>query len=480
MSITEKGFEARRFPEILEAVRLSLQTNLNTPISTDPTTVIGVISSIFADSLSTAENNVQAMSENLNPYAAEGSYLDRIAAYRGIQRFSEASSTGNLKVWRNAVGDITNAIIFSTTGDEQFITSEGLSHQLSSSSEVLITPVAVSVGISYVIQLNNANFQFTSGPSDTATDVVNYFASEITSTLGITASNESDKLRVVGDDNELNSLDMAYSNFTLDEIASFNFCEKVLPGFFSVQLNTITEIVTVSEPSILRSNNPLPFVNGRDRESDEELRQRFLAGSGITGVCTVGKITASLLQEVANVESVFINENRTLTVDSNSLPGKSYECFVVGGSPSEIGQKIWDTKSAGVETYGEITTQVVDIQNNPESVRWSRPTNVYIFVRVTYILYDEETPPVQIEDKIKNVIKAEGDTLGVGQDILPTRFIGPIYRAVSGIEVVSVEVGKTLNVNDTAPVGGYQADKLVINSDEYPTFTLSKIGTIGP
>lgn len=477
MPFTSQGYDTRRFNEILEEIRSNLESLLGTPISSDPDTVFGILNSIYSNQLSIQENNIQALSNSLDIYKAEGVYLDKLVRYIGIERLAAQPAKGQVKVWRNSEGTLTSQVLFQNSTGTQFTTTKGLIHSASACSEIILTPTVVTDGKTFSFTINGLNLSYTASVADTATEVVNYFATTITNSLGYTATNVTDTLKVSVPDNELNDLSFtSITNLTVSSIATFNQAESVVAGFLQVPLNTITSLVN-PVAGITQVNNPLNWVDGRDLETDAELKVRYKKSVAQAGSATLDSIRAALLQ-LPNVTDVFIRENITYATDGNGLPPKSYECIVINGDPQNIADEIWETKPAGIETYGSITSNVTDDYGNPQSVKWSRPTEVYIWVEATYSIYDEEEFPSNGDALIKEAIIEYGQTLSLGNDIIPTRFIGKIYEKVSGIDSLSIRVGQSDNVNDVAPDGGYQTTRIPLSNLELPLFTLAKTVTI--
>lgn len=475
MSFTDKGYETRRFPEIVESIRQQIETRTGTPITSDPSSVIAILNSIVADQVSTVENSVQALSNNLDIYKAEDVYLDKLVRYIGLSRLAAQPARGQLKVTRNSESVIQSSTSFSTQAGIQFICPT-VSTSLSSCNSFLISPVAVTNGVEFTLTLNGASFSKTAGSSDTSQSIVDHFVTEIQSVLGFTCSNIANELKVSIPDEDLNDLSLtSFGNFLLKEVSAFNSCESVDKRFLQIAPNTVTEVVT-SNSSILRANNPLSFVNGRDLETDEELRARYELSFANSGNTTFDNILAELLQ-LPNVTDAFIIENKEIT-PSNGLPPKSYNCVVVNGDPANIADKIWETKPIGVETHGSIISTVKDIKGGTHTVEWDRPTETYIFVEVTFSKYNEEEFPSNGNALIREAVLEYGQSLTLDNDVIPERFLGNIYRAVDGVDSVSIRVGKTYNVNDTTPSGGYQTTRIPISDRELPLFTSAKINVL--
>lgn len=448
MPLTSSGFQARRFPTIRESIRSRLESALATPVSSSPDTVIGQIISIFGGDVSSQESLNEAQFNQLDIFKAEGVQLDRLVSYVGISRLAASSANGQLLVWRNSEGSILGSVLFEDSVGNRYASVNGLTHSLTACSEVLYQPAELTGSTSYTININNANFTYTSTATPTAQEICDDLASSINSLSSFVAVSADGTLRVTSDFTNQNDMDVVVQNMSLIELGCFNYVESITVGSLIVVNDTINTIVTANS-SLLRCNNPLDFIDGRDIETDEQLRIRHERSVQLAGAGTVPSIRSAILT-LNGVNSIDIIENRTMLV-VDGLPAKSYECVVEGGNPNDIAQTIWETKPAGVETYGTINTIVPDISDETQAVNWSRPTPIYLHVRVTYSLYDEEIFPTDGEDVIKQAVLDYAGTLGSGDDVIPTRFIGGIYREVEGIGTILIEVGTSLNPTDLAP-----------------------------
>ena len=477
MPFTDKGYETRRFPEILEELRSNLEQDLGTPISSDPNSIIGIINSIISNQISIQENNVQALSNNLDIHKAEGVYLDRLVRYIGLSRLAETPASGLLKVTRDSTTPITGSVLFSTSTGVTFV-SPNIATPLSACSSLKLAPISVVAGISYTITVNGTSFTKVSTLGDTGTTIAFYFSNEISNVLGLDVTHSGSVITFNTPDQEINSLNFSFlDNFNVIEISAYNEVESVNTGFLEVSQGTINTVVS-TQPSILSVNNPLDFVSGSALESDEELRARYEISLANGGNTTYDNILASLLQ-LPNVTDAFIIENPTQFDDVvTGLPPNSYECVVVDGSASDIAEEVWKTKPAGVQTYGQLTSLVQDITGGTHEVKWSRPEFVYMFVRITYSLYDEESFPSTGDEDIRTAVLSYGETYTLNEDVIPTRFIGDIYRNVEGIDNIKVDIGYTLDPLDTSPVGGYQTTRLPISSTQIAVFTKSKVSVV--
>lgn len=472
MPITSSGFATRRLPEIRESIRLRLQEELGGEVRSSPDSVIGVILSGFASEVSKEEMLIQSLMSNYDPYEAEGVGLDRVVSRIGLRRQPARPSSGQLKVWRDSTGSTTSTTTFRSVDNVDYLAVEGLTHNLNACSEVLLTISDLTVGQSYDLFINGNPLLYTAQGGDTIASILENQATLINSTLSVDATVEDNTLRIVDNATSLNDMVVNAPNYTPLEIATYNYVESAIVGELVTPVNSITQVVS-GNPAIIRCLNPLNFVSGKDVETDEELRLRYDNDLSIAGTATVDAIRSELLN-INGVEDALVVENINLVPDAAGREGKSYEAVVLGGAPNDIGNTIWRTKGAGIKTVGGETSIVQDRYGNLQSVNWSRPDQIYTWVRVTYSRYEEEQLPNDANDTITEAVLDYGNSRGLGEDIIPKRFIGPIYRALSGIGDITIEVGTSELATSSAP-DSWTELPIPIDLNEYAVFASGRI-----
>lgn len=173
---------------------------------------------------------------------------------------------------------------------------------------------------------------------------------------------------------------------------------------------------------------------GDDLETDAELRLRRVELLRFQGAATIEAIRADVL-EVDGVEQVFVFENVSNVTDGRSLPPKSIEVIVQGGTDVDVAQAIFDTKAAGIETYGhppnDVTETITDSMDIDHDISFTRPDEIDIHI-VVGVDVDAATYPADGDDQIKAALKALGDGLEVGQTVIYERFQAEVF-AISGV-----------------------------------------------
>lgn len=149
-------------------------------------------------------------------------------------------------------------------------------------------------------------------------------------------------------------------------------------------------------------------------------------------------------------------------------PPKSFESIVQGGVDAIVALDIWLTKPAGILSFGDTAVNITDSSGNQQTINFTRPAAVNLNFEVDYTKYDEESFPANGEATIAQTILDVTNALGLDEDVIPSRYFGPIYSAVSGINSLVVRVE-----NQASP--GFQTTKLAIDIDEFANTTSGDI-----
>jgi len=211
----------------------------------------------------------------------------------------------------------------------------------------------------------------------------------------------------------------------------------------NVAARTITEVVNpISGLDLI--DNPSSAQGGIERETDHELRERYIQSYDRAGGSTTNSIRANILEETDAITSIIL-ENITMSTDSNGLPPKSFESIVYGGVNENIAQAIFDKKPAGIESFGNISVLLDDDSGNEQAVGFSRASEISIYVDMD-ISTDSNLFPsdgnTQIKDEIIEYIGGELSDgsysmgLSISGDVFYNKIIDLIFN-VTGVEDVN-------------------------------------------
>lgn len=262
-----------------------------------------------------------------------------------------------------------------------------------------------------------------------------------------------------------------------DDTRRFTTREEVTIGSEgSVRVKVIAEVdgaISAPEGTLNTLESPITGVdslsNPRDIsvgssevETEAALRQRRSNTLSLGGNGTKGAITAALSQ-LPSVTTVRVISNNTSFWQEKGTSGtlrppNSIEVVVEGGDEDDITEALALVVSASTETFGDLTTFYEDITSNTHIIRFSRPSEIDIYINVEYTLYDEETFPEDGDAKIAQAIVDFGDVeYQLGVDVLPDRLYEPCF-SVSGLASVDITVGTNQSnlSTDSIPIELYE------------------------
>lgn len=207
----------------------------------------------------------------------------------------------------------------------------------------------------------------------------------------------------------------------------------------NVPANTITVQVEPTE-EITSVNNPNSAEGAMDQESDSELRERIrLSIRGNPGPPINGILTALL--EVPGVRTASLVENNTSKVDRYDNPPKSIHVYISGGTIEDIGQALFSSIAAGIESVGEQVVSVKDIGGFAHEVRFDYSAAVEIFVSIKLVVDEkfEDDGKEQVSTTIINYI----NSLTMGSEVRYS-YLYPLVYQIAGIQVADIKIGKSI------------------------------------
>ncbi len=475
------GLTIKRQPEVLTNIETSERELISPDINTQDDELLGQLNSIVSSQLADLWALSEAVNNNFNILMAEGFNLDWLAAMTGLTRKPSTTSVTDKQLFSGDEGTniLTSSILENpNTGDRFLTTSEITLGVVSCYSGGLVVQV-VQDNTTYSLVVNSTTYEYTTGAGATTQEVLDGLKAVIdldTSALW-TASTDVDTLTLVSN-NITAEIAITGLTFLLPSKASrIASAAAEEPGSISAPANSVVTPITVIS-GLDSTTNLEAYVLGNDIETDDEFRARILVSQQASGKATVEALIDNIAA-ITEVESVSVMENNTLlTVDG--IPAKAFEAVVLGATDAEVAEVIWNTKAAGIEAFGNTTVQVEDSQGNPQSISFTRPESLHIAFRVTYTLYDEEAFPIDGEELIKQALKDTMDTYQVGEDIIPTRFYGPIYAATDGIAQLTVEVQVLAASGDTPSGSAWSEDTIEVDNKQIGVNEVVDNYVVGP
>lgn len=196
----------------------------------------------------------------------------------------------------------------------------------------------------------------------------------------------------------------------------------VVPGpDGNTEKSTITNIVNPMS-GIAAVTNATSFEGGRNTETDAEFRERYYLSVDFAGGVNIDAIIAEIYESVEAVIAVTGEENDTDVENSSGLPPHSIEIIAYGGLDEDIAGAIFRRKAAGIQTYGNTTVAVVSSAGTTHNIKFSRPTPVNVWIKITGLKTDSAFPLDGIERIKQNLVDYIGSTtrggMSIGQDVI--------------------------------------------------------------
>jgi uncharacterized phage protein gp47/JayE len=455
--LTDAGFELKRLADIKAEIESKLRAELGSAINLLPESVFGQLVSIFSERESLVWELAEDVYNSAYPDTASGASLDNVVALTGITRQGATKS----KVLGVRLFGTAGTLVPATTG----LSVDG-NPTAKFETDAAVTLVAGTdevQNIAFDAVPTAGTWRLNWRGVDTSSLAFNANAAAIQAALqalpfgsGITvsgtygggfvvtfagASGKQEQPLIVVDSNTL------VNGVTPVVITITETTPGVNQGVVDVtaidtgptQANAGTLTVIDTPVSGLNSViNLVDAVPGRNVETDAELRLRRARTLQVAGKATVDAIRSALL-DLEGVTDVIVFENDTEIDDPDGRPPKSFEAIVNGGEDQEIFDKIWDTKPAGIRTVGSEVGTITDSQGQTHQVKFSRPTDVNIWLEVDLSVNSEF--PVNGLAASEQALVDMGNSFGIGKDVIVYPKLICALNDIPGIEDVAIRIG---------------------------------------
>lgn len=213
----------------------------------------------------------------------------------------------------------------------------------------------------------------------------------------------------------------------------------------NADIGTINKILNPVE-GLESVTNLVALTDGREKESDAEVREKASLTVEGMGTATTAAIRTSLLQ-LDGVRAAFVDENYGDETNAYGTPIHAIQAFVLGGDDTAIAQAILDTKCAGIRPYGADIATAVDLSGQEKEIGFTRAETVNVSVRVTLTTNasfesDGRNQVIKAITQCIGGLDAEGNVyngLNMGDDVILSKLIARIY-SVNGIDDVDVQL----------------------------------------
>lgn len=473
--VTPTGFNTQTFAINKAYWETSLQDIFGNDIDLDPEGPFGQMVGLFAKRDTDIFEAIQEVYTSRDPDQATGVSLDTLYGEKGLIRIAEgATFVPNVLLYGDlATTIVTGAQIKQSSGENADIlyslTGDVTISQTAARDVELLIPSSPATDEIFTITLDAVPYSHTTTIGQTDADVAAALIVLIQAGSFVGASSSVDGSIFISQE----SLDFSITltvNISLELIGSAGSFQADTAGVFPAPANTLDTIVSgqIGWDSV---NNPTAGTTGRETETDSEFRIRG-ANTTLFGKATEDAIVNDISNNVAGVTRVAIQSNRTDITDADGLPPHSFEVVVSGGLDQDIADSIWSTQGAGIASFGNETEIVIDSEGQDQTVYFSRPTSVYIHVKVKRDLYSEEEYPADGDAQIKQaIVDWAAINQPIGKDVIRQRLNTPVY-SVPGIDSIEITIDGTASPGDTPT---YALQNIPITLREVADFDITRI-----
>lgn len=492
MSFSSNGLQPLTEEEVSELLNTNAVVNVKTytgnpdiSVDTSSNSFIGRVNSTIAPELADIWQEADKIQKNMYVDSSSGFALEKLAGIVGFTRLAATYSRGDLVFTGDEGTTIPEGSVFASIKGDQF-TNEKL---LTITSEDCIG-LQITVGLldtqnsrDYNIYIENRTYTYTSQTSDSQEQILNGLHTNLALEDTITSSvtlNPSDPtksyLAITLKPSETSNLNLTTNPLLLlQSISITGIANAVESGNIFGDAGSLTEIIS-SLSGLDSIHNPSDFTIGRDKETDEQLRHRMKTDFNTVGSGTLATIRSNLLNNL-DIIKVNINLNRLFTTDAQGLPPKTYEVIAKHtNTDAEVAKIIWKTKPNGIGTHGTTTVSVLDASGDPQSISFTKATDLYAYFKIDYTTLSEEVVPNDIQTRIREAVVLYGQSnSNIGLDVIPKKFYGVIYGSTTGIDDLTVwvhlDVSPSLNVDN---ITTWTEDKIAVTSIQMATFATNR------
>lgn len=464
--VTDTGLKKKTLQELRTETENGLKQVFGVGFETAVDSPNGLLISQLALANSRLWDLAQEIYSSLDPNQATGTALDARASFNGVTRKpAEACTVTAMLYTEEASATIpAGSIANRQRGDLDFTLDEAVSINRASCAELMLDISDVESG-TYTLE-----FSFGSVSWDTTSSTT--LASLIT-TAGGTAEDTPRGLRVTYSGGSVGLTGSIPDGLVVQAGEHGNFT-AVSTGLQTCEIGELDNIL-ISVDGWSSVYNYEAGTPGADLESDASLRIRREAAAKVKRSKATDPATEAALLDVSGVTSAQVISNRGFDTDVNGVPGKAFTALVVGGTDAAVAQCIYENQPSGIESWGNTTVNVTDSHGAQQQISFSRPTPIYLWVKVTYAIYNEETFTGE-EAMKKALVEWAAREYTLGKDIISTRLGQGLYE-VPGIGVATFEVG-TSSAPETPPVSYASDVQIAVPAFEYAVLEEDRITCI--
>ena len=454
--LTTKGPNIKRLDVILEDMHSKLSEKWGVNTRQNPESLVNHLLTNIADAIAELWEFGEDVYYSQYPSSAEGLNLDNAAQFGGSTRETAVPSYYRI-LCTGLDGTVIPArtlISTNTNPATQLVLNAAGAISRSSFNTAAIKIASASLSGLFTVALDATPYNYTAEPEDTEIDILNGLADLIDDdAFEVEVDEGSLVLTVKAVEPTANHALILSENLTTSTVGTVITFATEENGDIFLPNGTVTNIVK-AVTGLQSVENVGTYIAGRLDETDSEFRKSYADKIYSRSSRMLESIKSSILDNCQGVTSVAPYENDTNETDETGRPPHSIEIVVDGGDQTEIATQILNTKAGGISTYGSVEVELPGEYGENITVRFNRPTYLYIWFHVAITMSEKATLPPNYADTIKEIILKAMDGLGAGESVNPQLTItGDIYSSVPGIDYVDITMAVTTDEKKPSSYG---------------------------
>lgn len=477
--VTPKGFVKPRLPELRAEIINDIQTRLSAvagraiTIETAPNSINGVYVDSNAERYAAIWERMEAVYLAMYPRSAEGVNLDNAASFTGVerQRAMQGVVYGLIKGAQGTV--VPNTFqVRDTVGQRIFQLRDPVTISTTSVAAFRLEITKIVANETYALTINGQQKVYAAPANVSLSTLLSEFLNFVQA-QGLNAEIVNSGIEAITDGKNYVSV-VVGNNMALSSIEVPTVFKAVEFGSFDVPEGALTDIITPTT-GVTGVRNVIAGVPGRLREEDTEYRTEYALGTHRLGASGLDAIRANIRANVPGVIQCVMYENDTDAVDVAGRPAGSIEAIVRGGDTQELLNELFRVKGGGIKTYGLNPGIAIDSEGEPHEVSITRPQNLYIWISARIVLREGRSVGADTYARFKNTIIKEGNSHGIGSDVIQQEFIGPLFDTSDAIASVELSLFATTNESYTPSLNEYRQANIDTGDRQIPVFSSNRV-----
>lgn len=485
-SFDGNGLEIDRLADVRDDIEAALREAFGDGINLGDESPFGVITAIMSERYSLLWEILESVYQASFPNTSFGIYLDELVAFNGIVREAATRSVVDLTFQRSTAtgtGDVLVPIgtqvtapggsitIWATTVEATILSaSETVTVQASAD---VFGPTGALAGTLTVMSNSPLNVESVTNAFDAELGDDEETDAELklrrVTQLGRTGTSTESGIRSalqLLDDVRATAIVLNDTDLMVGDLPPHSFESFVAPETGIDLGQTITLVydvnlelgdsISLELDAIAINGSPVTF-NATDAQTHTDIATALEADPRVFSA------TFDNVDTITIIGSTEFDLTLTSTVTGGPALADINQINAAGALMPIIAQTIWDAKSAGVQTYGTLSSIAVDTQGDNHQMFFSPIADVKIWVRVTLVT-DGEYVAGTAEPAIAAALATFGTTfLTPGVDVLNYKLVCAVSDVnADGILEIMVETS-----TDNGNLDPFSEDNIPIEVSEF-------------